>query len=544
MSDLLFHRILGRGGEAMPPVEDDFFVWERPSEWPDIDSLVGPTDDKFVALVSVSNDVDATDGQWVAFSFTVAAAGTYDVDWGDGTQSLGVASSAPVGKLYDPANPNLTTTSYGYKTATIVVTASNNITGYSLTLSSAQLNSVLPGNFNSASMSALPIIDCCLRLPFSSTQLGAWNNKTNIQRLRIKEGTTFGTTFSNSFFGCESLSELIIESDTSMITSTTSMFSQCRSLVNLPLFDTSNVTTSSSMFAGCWSLEKTPEFVFTSLTSANAMFTDCASLKVASVQTSTSLLDVSQMFQSCLNLRSITGLVTSSVTNFTSFLSGCNRLPELPATLDTSSGQLLNSAFANCRSFREISIDISSATNMTNTFQNCTAVRRITLTGNSASLTTLSSTFSNCSSLDEVSLFNTSAVQNFSAVFLNCHSLKSIPNFDCSGATNTGFFANSFNGCRALKAIPNLPGPATIGVSYQNTVNECWSLTRVQTAAIWPDANITLTACYSLGGEALDEIFTNLPTVVTSKNINVTACRGRNLCDPTIATAKNWTVTN
>ena len=45
-----------------------------------------------------------------------------------------------------------------------------------------------------------------------------------------------------------------------------------------------------------------------------------------------------------------------------------------------------------------------------------------------------------------------------------------------------------------------------------------------------------------LSVDAIDEIFTNLPTV-TSKTINVSNNPGSSGCDTTIATNKGWTVT-
>jgi hypothetical protein len=54
-----------------------------------------------------------------------------------------------------------------------------------------------------------------------------------------------------------------------------------------------------------------------------------------------------------------------------------------------------------------------------------------------------------------------------------------------------------------------------------------------------PQINISYT---SLNAAALDQVFTDLPTV-TSKTINITGASGAAGCNRAIATGKGWTVT-
>jgi S-adenosylmethionine synthetase len=55
--------------------------------------------------------------------------------------------------------------------------------------------------------------------------------------------------------------------------------------------------------------------------------------------------------------------------------------------------------------------------------------------------------------------------------------------------------------------------------------------------------NYTISMAYNrLSANALNEIYTNLPTVV-EQTITVTGNYGNASDDPTIATAKGWTVT-
>ena len=203
-SDLDLHGILGSCPPLppQPPAPPAPAEWVRPAEWPDIDSDVGLTDDKFVALYAIPNGVDPTDGQIVAFRFTVASAGTYDVDWGDGTSDTGIASSAYVGHSYDPSNINLTATSLGYKIAKITVTASDNITNVFIKPAGTDVDTLFPGNNHSSSVwQRFAWLDICLRHP-SFNQTWTWQSLVNVERVRIKAGTPLGTSFNNIFQNC------------------------------------------------------------------------------------------------------------------------------------------------------------------------------------------------------------------------------------------------------------------------------------------------------------------------------------------------------
>jgi hypothetical protein len=60
-----------------------------------------------------------------------------------------------------------------------------------------------------------------------------------------------------------------------------------------------------------------------------------------------------------------------------------------------------------------------------------------------------------------------------------------------------------------------------------------------QYAGASPQVNVSYT---SLGTAALDQLFTDLPTI-TAKTINITGTPGAATCTRSIATAKGWTVT-
>ena len=120
--------------------------------------------------------------------------------------------------------------------------------------------------------------------------------------------------------------------------------------------------------------------------------------------------------------------------------------------------------------------------------------------------------FSNCYSLQTIPLLNTSAVTNMSGMFNGCYSLQTIPAINLTKATNLGL-ASIFANCPTLSRIQ------ATNINYTFSVTNC-----------------------RLSSAALNEIYTNLPTV-TGQTITVTGNFGVTDDDPSIATAKGWTVT-
>jgi surface protein len=220
-------------------------------------------------------------------------------------------------------------------------------------------------------------------------------------------------------------------------------------------------------------------------------------------------------------------------------------------------------------------------------FSNCYSLKSVPLF-NTVSVTNMSSMFSGCLSLKSVPLFNTASVTTMSNMFLNCSSLESIPSFNMSSinaAGLTSFAANTIN-------LTNL----TINVPVLNSINNFFYSTSVITmpnqgnplfevsstrvikninincsgvssastnfvnspfgpgAAFTNVTSIILTGLkysitpssaplsFRLDGIALDALYTSLGTAVGSQTFTVTANHGTVDDNPSIATAKGWTV--
>lgn len=525
MNDLALHGVVGKRGGGTSSVAD----WERPSEWPSITSLVGPSDDhKFAAVFAVPSTVSATDGQPVVFNFHIAGSGTYDVDWGDGTSDTGIASEDYVGHLYDPASVSLTTTSYGYKVAIIEITASDTIINFNLTPGAALISGAgLPGTWDNSAYLGFTWLD--IRL---AGLAGMWSYASkftqimSLQKVEILNSPTSGGGLTSMFANCFSLKQIIWPDDFTQL---------CNNF--------------SSTFTGCSSLFKSPPISINgAMANMTAAFSGCNSMVSVDITGSPSggNFGGANCFSNCYALREIPLFDTSKVNNFANFFSGCYSLKEVPA-FNTSNGTSFSNMFANCTSLVDAPfLDTSLANNCTGMFDGCYSLRTVPLYDFSDGMY-FNSLFRNCTNLETLPDFDFSSgvsfgTSNLTGTFYNCQSLIRIPALDLSSVTSTNNIRGMFRMCTALLEVPACTfGTVTVASLYAANFDFLRACTRIAFQK-FPTANITLVGCFNLGGDALDEIFTNLPTV-GSNTINVTPCRGRSLCDPTIATAKGWTVT-
>ena len=91
-------------------------TWVRPSEWLPMPE-VSPTEDKFAGLIAVYD----TDANYVELKVDGASAAEYTVDWGDGVEEDYDYGDVATHQ-YNYADADLTSTTYGYKQAMVVVT--------------------------------------------------------------------------------------------------------------------------------------------------------------------------------------------------------------------------------------------------------------------------------------------------------------------------------------------------------------------------------------------------------------------------------------
>jgi surface protein len=228
-------------------------------------------------------------------------------------------------------------------------------------------------------------------------------------------------------------------------------------------------------------------------------------------------------------------IVAHAVTNMTSMFFGCTSLQSVPL-FDTAAVTNMLNMFVSCTSLQSVPLfDTAAVANMQGMFSGCSSLQSVPLF-NTAAVTNMLNMFQSCTSLQSVPLFNTAAVTNMQGMFSTCSSLQSVPLFDTAAVTN---MANMFLNCTSLQSVPLFDTAAV--TSMANMFNSCVSLHTIKMTGVAVDLNI---ANNNLSAAALDLLYTNLADVTaTPRTIVVTGNPGVSGHDPTIATAKGWTVT-
>ena len=115
----------------------------------------------------------------------------------------------------------------------------------------------------------------------------------------------------------------------SNLTEISAMFSGCKSLETVPLFDTSHVTHMQDMFNRCRLLKTVPLFDTSRVTQINGMFSNCAALITIPSFDTSSATNMAYMFNNCTSLAALPLLNTSKVLSLTSMLYSCNKLENI-----------------------------------------------------------------------------------------------------------------------------------------------------------------------------------------------------------------------
>lgn len=177
--------------------------------------------------------------------------------------------------------------------------------------------------------------------------------------------------------------------------------------------------------------------------------------------------------------------------------------------------------------------DFSSTTSLAGSFNGCLDLLyddRIINT--SSALTSLSGTFNSCFRLKKGFNFaNTSNVTTINSMYNTCSILMEFPayNFPLVEFAQTSFVTS----CNSLQVIPNMIVGNTATFSFTNTYNLTKMLMPIYTSFSITNNKMSATA--------LNEMYSILPTV-TGQTITVAGNYGVASDDPSIATAKGWTV--
>ena len=398
-----------------------------------------------------------------------------------------------------------------YRIATVTITpqAANNLT--SINLFRKHNQSGLADNYSTGWLDLAYASSTITSLTISGTGLSSDTLHYNLERVRLNQLGAI-SSFSGLFARLVKLQNVEISNTITSVTNTSFMFESCDNLPTVPLFNTANVTNMSYMFYFCFGLQTVPLFNTANVITMSNMFNNCDQLQTVPLFNTANVTNMSAMFAGSPGLETVPLFNTASVTDMGSMFNSCNNLPTVP---------LFNTA---------------NVTNMNNMFRHCDKLQTVPLF-NTASVTNMSYMFESCDKLQTVPLFNTANVTNMNNMFRQSYVLQTVPLFNTVNVTNMSYM---FYACKNLQAIPALVTTAvTSSANFTNMFAGCNSLARIEAK----DFRFTFSVedC-KLSATALNEIYTNLPTVV-GQTITVTGNYGRTADTPSIATAKGWTVT-
>jgi hypothetical protein len=508
--------------------------WQRPADWLPLPVLT-PTESKFVGLLAVFNH----DSNYVV----LYAAGGYTVDWGDGVVE-DVQGGTSCTHLYNYDDFAGTESERGYRQALVTLTPQP---GAELT--EFGLQAYLP--------------DELAPFEFQSNWLDIAFSGPDTQSLDI------GGKFSDDSFvmpvRLNMLEKIVIASHN--LTSMDMMFYYLNSLKVVEC-DFSGVLSLNETFEYCSGLEQV-DFVFPDAADLSYIFAYCRNLKKARI-------------------------VAPNGIDFSRAFSYAEALVE--AKIDSPNGTNFERTFADCTALQLVEVDTRNATSMEYIFGWCETLRKAPLL-NTANVTNFSGMFASCYALEEVPLYDTSSGVDFSSMFSNCAVLKEVPLYDTSSGVD---FNSMFRNCRAMKGIPTLDtasgvnfsemfggvgcaflpaintsngvdftamvesSPNLVSVPQFNVMNGesfysfagyCFSLSKVGIRN-WPVppesiyggwVGASYLAAFEncrLSAESLNQILLDLPVVENYQMISVSGNYGVSQLafDPSIATAKGWTV--
>jgi hypothetical protein len=289
-------------------------TWQPQPEWIDI-STVG--DNEINLLV--------TEGTGIAFSTTVAGAGTYTIDWGDGT----VETSRASGTIYmhqHIANGTAWGATYTWKIR--IYGATGDITGWKVErhtyTTRKQYHPILWAVFGTMGMTT-----------YANAFYNTTDDDVNCVDLQSCVIPTFASVSNTSsmFAYCYALSSITLPTSWGSVSNTSAMFSYCYALSSITLPTSwGSVSNTSNMFAYCYALSSiTLPTSWGSVSNTSNMFAYCCALSSITLPTSWgSVSNTSNMFAYCHSLKYINNIdylgSISVACDFTDFAKDCEFL--------------------------------------------------------------------------------------------------------------------------------------------------------------------------------------------------------------------------
>ncbi len=282
-------------------------------------------------------------GDTASDTIRIPMVGTGDVDWGDGTQTLGATGVT-----------DHTYSSGGQYTVSI----QNTITSINYSNSNDKDKLLEISNWGTMSWATM-----------NSSFFGCSNMEITASDLPNLSGVT---DMYATFNGCSGLTSLPLI-DTSNVTDMTYTFGGS-GLTSFPVLDTSNVTTFLGTFWSCSGLTSFPVLDFSSATTLESCWRFCTGLTSFPLISIPNVTTLKYAWYNCSSLNSFPLIDTSSVTYLLGAWQGCSSLTSFPL-IDTSSVTYMRNAWLGCSGLTSFPlIDTSSAGDINSTWSNCTSL--------------------------------------------------------------------------------------------------------------------------------------------------------------------------
>lgn len=506
---------------------NDLDRWVKPTEWINLPDI-SPTENKFAGIIAVFNN----ETNFVSINVTVSGGSpnTCTIDWGDGTTDE-ITNSGTVHHIHNWNDFDDTTlTADGFRQALITITANGgaNITNINTDIRYA----VSPIVRNIAY--TVPWLMMKLSAP-QMTSFKAGGQQIAAGTLQSIE--ILSSNMSSLYYRFQNLTGLcrLYLSNSASVTDARFALAQCYSLYDITL----DITIASgcdggNMFDSCYSMRKNPKMKFAS----NGYF-----------------WTLQNHFRSCYNLTEVTyEYPTENTSNFTSTFYSCYSL-ERPPNWNYSSGTTFYQMFYNCSSLKDFPIKIFdecpstvSQTAFYQTFFGCSSIQKIPDL-NFRTGSNVNATFQSCSAVESIGNLTFEHTDTLSKswyrLFYNCYSLRSIgtitfTNRAIGDAILPANVNAMFYNCSSLKVTPVLDVTnVTNSTGLSNLVLGAYGISDFNLE----NARVSFTLNnLNLGPNELNNVYNSLATV-TGQTITVTGNPGVYADDPSIATAKGWTVT-
>ena len=216
----------------------------------------------------------------------------------------------------------------------------------------------------------------------NTSYIAAFYNAYLVEEIKSIKTIVPPVDVTEMFSWCRDLKKIPIF-DTSKVVNMTKMFATSGNLQTIPLLDTNNVETMESMFNGCNSLLTIPALNTSNVKSMKEMFYGCGNLQTIPLLDTSNVTVMSDMFYECNNLQTIPLLDTSNVTDMSSMFYKCSNLEVVPI-LNTGNVTSMIYMFMSCNTLKRIEkLDVSKVSDCSRMFQNCDSLSYIKLVSTS-----------------------------------------------------------------------------------------------------------------------------------------------------------------